>query len=357
MSIAQEAQTAGTDVFESIVGALQNPNERKLAPKITDAMKKAILEGRTPIRDTVDIPQKIYVSEQHEKYIQNQGQLKMLVSTFYDSQDMRIRTGNRIVGNFRLRVGDFENQKQSEKDNKLINKIVGEYNLFSEELVTNRQIQKHFEIKREGVIATAYEWTMVDTYVQHRKAEIEMGKKIKTYVKDYPIFHHFLQHVKGCGPSMAAVFIAKLDPYVAKHISAYWRYCGVGVRTDIDGKGDSIRDNHLIIERYVDKNENINFKKSVTMNPFVKSKLLGVLAGGFLKAKDNPDKYNLAYYAMRERYDKMPEHKDKKIGHKHAMARRYAAKLFLADLWIAQRTLEGLPVTKPYHEAKLGLKH
>lgn len=39
------------------------------------------------------------------------------------------------------------------------------------------------------------------------------------------------------------------------------------------------------------------------------------------------------------------------------MAIRYMIKMFLKDLWVAWRTLEGLPVTPDYAEAKLGMKH
>lgn len=43
--------------------------------------------------------------------------------------------------------------------------------------------------------------------------------------------------------------------------------------------------------------------------------------------------------------------------HRKNMAIRYMVKVFLKDLWVAWRTLEGLPVTPDYAEAKLGLKH
>ena len=36
------------------------------------------------------------------------------------------------------------------------------------------------------------------------------------------------------------------------------------------------------------------------------------------------------------------------------MATRYAVKMFLRDLWVAWRQLEGLPVSEPYEVAFLG---
>ena len=38
------------------------------------------------------------------------------------------------------------------------------------------------------------------------------------------------------------------------------------------------------------------------------------------------------------------------------MALRYAVKCFLINLHVAWRELEGLPVTKPFHVEKLGMR-
>jgi hypothetical protein len=42
------------------------------------------------------------------------------------------------------------------------------------------------------------------------------------------------------------------------------------------------------------------------------------------------------------------------IGHIRNMTLRYTVKRFLADLWIAWRQLEGLPITLPYAHAVKG---
>jgi hypothetical protein len=48
---------------------------------------------------------------------------------------------------------------------------------------------------------------------------------------------------------------------------------------------------------------------------------------------------------------------EKSKGQRHNMAMRYMVKMFLIDLYTKWRTLEGLPVSVPYSEAKLGIKH
>jgi hypothetical protein len=42
--------------------------------------------------------------------------------------------------------------------------------------------------------------------------------------------------------------------------------------------------------------------------------------------------------------------------HRHQMAIRYIVKIFLIDLHVAWRQMEGLPLSQPYHVAKLGMR-
>ncbi len=95
----------------------------------------------------------------------------------------------------------------------------------------------------------------------------------------------------------------------------------------------------------------------------MKTKLIGVLAASFLRAGDNP--YSKIYRDYKHRLENNPkylevkdpvENKGRK-GHRHAMALRYMIKMFLLDLYTNWRRIEGLPVTVPYHEGKLGMKH
>jgi len=49
--------------------------------------------------------------------------------------------------------------------------------------------------------------------------------------------------------------------------------------------------------------------------------------------------------------------KDASVDHRHRAAIRYMMKMFLKDLYVAWRTLAGLPVREPYSEGKLGHVH
>jgi len=98
-------------------------------------------------------------------------------------------------------------------------------------------------------------------------------------------------------------------------------------------------------------------------NQFLRAKLCGVLGSSFLKC-NSP--YREFYDNMKHRLEsedwgvlsKNPTDKARpKAGHQHKAATRYMVKMFLRDLYVAWRTLEGLEVAAPYQEAYLGHRH
>jgi len=295
-----------------------------------------------------------YVSEAHREYIAQKSQLKMIVSSYYDMQKQRVAVGNRIVGNFLLRIGGKETMEKDVKDDKLIAEMVKEYATLADAFTSPKKIRSFFETQREGFITTEHELTMMNTYLSYRGAEKKLMKDIQRYVEDFPLYQNFLKHVNGCGPAMSACIISCFDPYKAKHVSSFWKYAGLDV---IDGEGRSKKKRHQIVEKYVDKNQDIDWKFSISYNAFLKAKLCGVLATSFLRAGKDSSKYNTIYYNYKERISNNERHKEKSDGHRHAMAMRYMIKMFVADVWVQMRSIEELPVTKPYHEAKLGLVH
>ena len=178
------------------------------------------------------------------------------------------------------------------------------------------------------------------------------------------------------------------------------------------------KDWSLVTRQYTARDGSQAEKNSITFNPFLKTKLLGVLAPSFLrsgkvlvngqrmgaakrlafaeslgfkadrftKAKDEVSeeegevdslsqavfdflfatgntvdiqrsKYATAYYDYKLRLENSPKHADKSKGHRHNMALRFMLKLFLHDYYNVARRLEGLVVAKTYAESVLGLTH
>lgn len=169
--------------------------------------------------------------------------------------------------------------------------------------------------------------------------EKQLEKDIAKEIHQHPLWKQFLFHVKGCGPMMAAVIITEFDIYKAEYVGSLWCFAGLAPGKDKKKKGEKC-----------------------PYNQFLKSKLMGVLAGSFIKS-NSP--YREFCNNMRNRYEsedwgiesKKPTTKNKKAGHQNNAAKRYMIKMFLKDLYVAWRTIEGLPVVEPYQEKYLGHKH
>jgi len=167
------------------------------------------------------------------------------------------------------------------------------------------------------------------------KLEKDALKEVKRLLKGIPIYEEWLSEQRGCGPTMSGVIVAELET-AARYdtVSNLWSYCGLAVDT-ATGKA-----------RRRKKGEKANW------NSFAKTKFLGVLAPCLLKS-NSPWKRLYDDYKHR----KTSAGWGTSDGHRHNAAMRYMTKLFLQELWIKWRELEGLPVTPPYSEAKLGIKH
>jgi hypothetical protein len=126
------------------------------------------------------------------------------------------------------------------------------------------------------------------------------------------------------------------------------------------GEGRSRRREHLVKRLYTSRRGTQEERDSLTFNPFLKTKLVGVLAPSFMKLGGH---YKQQYDMYKHRLESHPRyglaaeaegHREARKGHRDEMSRRYIIKLFLADLWKVWRELEGLPTSPFYAQAKLG---
>jgi len=179
-----------------------------------------------------------------------------------------------------------------------------------------------------------------DNYEFWKQREADTEKALKKEVKKHILWKAFLKDVKGCGEAMAAVIISEIDIERAKTVSSIWSFAGMAPGKDRKVKG-----------------------QTRAYNQFLKDKMLGILGSSFLKCKSPYSEY---YYSMRHRFEsqnwgmdsKVPSDKTKpKAMHQHKAANRYMVKMFLKDLYVAWRTIEGLPVREPYQEEYLNHRH
>jgi len=263
--------------------------------------------------------------------------MRSLVETFYDFQDQRMITFNRIFTNAKL--------------NGITKKQLDEYGI--SELLTK---------------AKAF--------------EKDIKKRLESEVKHYPLHQEYLTGIWGIGPILSSGLLAYIgDIKRFDKISNLWQYGGFGLNMFCtkcnaptwinitfkkkDGKtttgkklqplpkcptchGNTIP---IIQRRYTGYLNNWNDK----------FKVLGWKIGqSFVKQGPKSYYYNL-YLQFKQ--DERRNHPDKiKVngktqfndGHIHNRALKKVVKIFLAHLWVTWRRLEHLPVTEPYVGQILG---
>jgi len=279
--------------------------------------------------------------------------LRTLVRGAYDIQKLRIQTGNRIVGNFKAKLGQDPGTTEYEIDEDgqaILASIRRSYKKITDGVVS---FPRAATFKGDEVISTYTELSLVAQYIDLETSEHQHFLRLGHALKGMPIYDTFLAPIKGIGPAMAGVIVSEIDITKARHPSSLWKYAGLDVADD--GAGRSRRADHLVERDYPDREGKPAKRKSITFNPFLKTKLTGVLGPSFLRAGDN--KYSAIYRDYKHRLESHATHSEASKGKRHNMAIRYMVKMFLIDLYTAWRPLEGLPVSLPYHEAKLGHKH
>lgn len=283
----------------------------------------------------------------------NKNNIRTLVRGAYDVQQLRIQAGNRIVTNFKVKIGQ-EPQKQEKEITKEGKIILGQLRAHYQKLMDGlKTFPRQKSYKGDEVISDFTELCLVHQYIGLENQEKEHFRLLGSVLKGYSIFTEFLEEIKGIGPAMAGVIISELDPHKAKYPSSFWKYAGLDVGPD--NLGRSRRKEHLVETEYIDKEGEVKTKMGITFNPFLKTKLVGVLGSSFLRAKDSY--YGKCYYEYKARLENSPIHQEKSKGHRHNMAIRYCIKRFLVDLHFSWRKLEGLEVSTEYSVGKLGMKH
>jgi len=196
------------------------------------------------------------------------------------------------------------------------------------------------------------------------KFELAMIKAIVPLIHKHPLWISYLRDVKGVGEMLAAVIVTEFDIHKFENVSKGWQFAGMNpglvrgkVWKKIKGKRVLVATDTLIRGDKKTK----GFVRPY--NAFLKSKLLGVLGKQFL-VHGSP--YRVYYDNVKHRLEsedwgeesKNPtDPKRPKAGHQHNAARRYMVKMFIKDLYVIWRALEGLPIRPLYDEEYLGHKH
>lgn len=223
-------------------------------------------------------------------------------------------------------------------------------------------------------------------YLQEKAIE----KMLKKILKRFPIYNQWLSTVKGIGEIAAGWIISEFDIEEATAVSKMWQYAGLNPGM-IRGKkriskskykkemGEIVAEMPNIkigeIDYIIKTNELIRGDRPaegfiLPYNKNLKTHLLGVMASGFIKAKNS---YAIEFYYPyksrlenessliqnegKPRKDDGKAWKDVSKGHRDNAAKRYMVKMFLIDLYTAWRIIEGLSVREPYAIEYLGKVH
>lgn len=326
--------------------------------------------------------------------------IRGIVKTVYDCQKLRIAIGGRIFALYCKRnnitfgenapseeveeVEDDDNETlekktdpKSKSKDKFIKKIQENYKriidgmndelnsgLKKKGLKKNKtgkisnlyEMMNKITIKPTDLIQDLNELALVDQYVDMLSIEKKHFLLLEKLLEKIPFYNNYLSNIRGIGPALAGVLISEINIHVSKYGSSLEMYSGLDVVKSEDGTGTgrTRKKEHLVDREYKDKFGDTQIKKSITYNPFLKSKLMGVLASSFIKLK-NPT-YKKIYDDYKWRLQHRPDLANHTPKHIDNMAKRYMIKQFLHDLYRAWRADEGLPVYAPYAEAKLGMK-
>lgn len=129
-----------------------------------------------------------------------------------------------------------------------------------------------------------------------------------------------------------------------------WEFEALYKQVDIGGR--SKKREHLVTRKYINKDGEEAEKLSITYNPFLKTKLVGVLANSFLR---KGSLYRELYDSYHHRISNDPRKAEWTKSHRHRAAKRYMIKGFLIDLYRKWREVEGLYIRPSYAEEKLGM--
>ncbi len=234
--------------------------------------------------------------------------LKALLRTFYDRQLTRIIVGNRIAAHFRVQLGQQPGRNDedlSPEAKKLLERLKEEYKLLalgiSRETMTRKQQIDRLKT-HQGILSTPEEMALCADYLDLERSEGRLERQIAAAVEEFPIWKEFCLGVRGCGPLMAAVLIATLDPAKARHPSQYWAILGLDV-VNTDGRARSKRKEHLILRTYLDRDGHARQKLSTTYDPWARTKILGVLGTSFVRLGDH---YRKLYDDKKHFYESHP---------------------------------------------------
>jgi hypothetical protein len=195
--------------------------------------------------------------------------------------------------------------------------------------------------------------------IMKKRAE-QLESKMLRQLRQVPVYKHFLAKVFGVGPVVAAYLVAEVDITRSVKVSQLRRFCGLAV---IDGRLERPR-------------AGIKLGYNSKLRVRLYQAFSAMWKNAAKKTTDAPCGSTTKYLAIWTDYKHRMAHSERYDATKnklanfdgagvrpgakaliHAAGWHKAADVFIEDLYIVWRALEGLPVWPSYHAAKLGYEH
>lgn len=197
---------------------------------------------------------------------------------------------------------------------------------------------------------TAEEMLAVAKQVLNKRAS-RLERQMLTCLEKMPVYQQFLSKVYGAGPIACSYLLAYCDIHKAQKSSSLRRYVGLAV---IDGRLECATKGQ--VNCFVAKLRVVLFQMlSAMWRNAAKSeqtcKYLDIWTGA---------KHRILNSARVDQDGKILTEACKVVsakGFAHSTGWHKAADIFIEDLYVVWRTLEGLPVWPTYRAAKLGYQH
>jgi hypothetical protein len=305
-------------------------------------------------------------------------ELSAAVRGCYDLQQLRIQAGGRLYANFRARLKDETPEDEDEvkdelsaKAQRVIDKLKESYARLTSGIARNRTLPSREGFQGDEIINTFSELIIVDQFLALEREEKKQFRNLEYILADIPIYTQWLIDQRGVGPAMAGVLLSRLDPTKARHVSGFWKYSGLDVASD--GRGRSRREEHLVEREYKDKKGQTKTRRGVTFDPWLKTKLMGVMAASFLRSNSpwrehynnykhristDPNRIKITVEEWKKRYATGEDvTRLWTPGRIDFASKRYMVKMFIQQLWEEWRRLEGLSVGPTYIERMRGYPH
>jgi hypothetical protein len=188
---------------------------------------------------------------------------------------------------------------------------------------------------------------------QFRDRASSLESAMLRQLRQIPIYQHFLSKVFGCGSIVAAYLISEVDIHLAANPSQLRRFAGMAV---ING---------TLERRERGKKSSYNAELRTRLyqmfSAMWKNGSKGSSTSKYLRIwTDYKHRIECSARNVNGKIEKIGTDKPTTVsakGFAHSTGWHKAADIFLHDLYLVWRTLEGLPVRCPYAAEKLGYVH